>query len=155
MADLTKITLIGRLGQDPEQRFTQDGRPSLRFRMATSTRRKSREGNWEDATQWFGVSYFGRGVESLQSMLTKGSRVYVEGRLDPARIYQGQNGPAVALDVLANEVLALDSRQRDAGESGESGLEGGSERPAPPAPPRGRAAPAPVEDAGDVDDLPF
>ncbi len=154
MAGLCKVIIIGNLGRDPEKRYTQAGRALTRFSVAATTRRRDKEGNWQDHTEWFNVTAFDRQAESLADRLVKGSRVYVEGRLE-SRTYDGANGRGFAMDVVANEVILLESRQRDAeaGGFGEAAFEASTagERSGSTGPARG----APVEDAGDLEDLPF
>jgi len=152
MAGLCKVIVIGNLGRDPEKRYTQDGRPVTRFSVAATTRRRERDGEWADHTEWFSVTVFGRQAETLAERVTKGTRVYVEGRLE-SRQYETQNGgKGFSLDVIANEVIPLDARQRgevDFGGSGEF-------ESASPAPARGFAArPSGQEDTADLEDLPF
>jgi single-strand DNA-binding protein len=150
MAGLCKVIVIGNLGRDPEKRYTQDGRPVTRFSVAATTRRRERDGEWADHTEWFSVTVFGRQAETLAERITKGTRVYVEGRLE-SRQYESQNGnKGFSLDVVANEVVVLDSRQResDFGQVGEfeTATAGRSAQP--------RTA-ASQEDAADLEDLPF
>ena len=148
MAGLCKATVVGNLGRDPDKRYTQDGRPVTSFRVAATTRRRERDGEWADHTEWFGVTVFGRQAETLAERLTKGTRVYVDGRLE-SRTYEGRDGRGFSLDIIANDVLILDSRQRGEGEFSESGFEA-------PAVSRGpnRDAP-PKDDNSDLEDLPF
>jgi single-strand DNA-binding protein len=149
MAGLCKVTVIGNLGRDPEKRYTQDGRPVTRFSVAATTRRRERDGEWADHTEWFSVTVFGRQAETLAERVAKGTRVYVEGRLE-SRQYDTQNGgKGFSLDVVANEVVVLDSRQRGDGEFGTGELE--TAAPARSFPSR----PAAQEDAADLEDLPF
>jgi single-strand DNA-binding protein len=150
MAGLCKVIVIGNLGRDPEKRYTQDGRPVTRFSVAATTRRRERDGEWADHTEWFSVTVFGRQAETLAERVSKGNRVYVEGRLE-SRQYETQNGgKGFSLDVVANEVVVLENRPRGEGEfSGPGDFE-----PAAPArsfAPRG----APQEEAADLEDLPF
>ena len=148
MAGLCKVTVVGNLGRDPDKRYTQDGRPVTSFRVAATTRRRERDGEWSDHTEWFGVTVFGRQAETLAERLTKGTRVYVDGRLE-SRTYEGRDGRGFSMDIIANDVLILDSRQRGEGEFGDSGFEA-------PAVGRGpnRGAPQP-DDNSDLEDLPF
>jgi single-strand DNA-binding protein len=150
MAGLCKVILIGNLGRDPEKRYTQDGRPVTRFTLAATTRRRDREGEWADHTEWFSVTVFGRQAETLAERIAKGTRVYVEGRLE-SRQYETQNGnKGFSMDVIANEVVALESRPRGEGE-----FVGGELESTAPAgrsfQPRQQAQ----EDAADLEDLPF
>jgi single-strand DNA-binding protein len=147
MAGLCKVIVVGNLGRDPEKRYTQDGRPITRFSVAATTRRKGREGEWEDHTEWFNVTVFSRQAETLAERLTKGTRVYVEGRLE-SRQYETQSGAkGFAMDIVANEVLSLDPRQR----TDEFGGEFEPAAAARPQTPRSQ----PMEDAADLEDLPF
>jgi single-strand DNA-binding protein len=149
MAGLCKVIVIGNLGRDPEKRYTQDGRPVTRFSVAATTRRRERDGEWADHTEWFSVTVFGRQAETLAERVTKGTRVYVEGRLE-SRQYETQNGTkGFSLDVVANEVIPLDTRQRDGDLAGAGEFES-----AAPARSFGTGA-APQEDAADLEDLPF
>jgi single-strand DNA-binding protein len=149
MAGLCKVILVGNLGRDPEKRYTQDGRPVTRFSLAATTRRRERDGEWADHTEWFGVTVFGRQAETIAERVTKGTRVYVEGRLESRQYETSNGGKGFALDVIANEVLVLDARQRD-------GDLGGGEYSEAAAPARAeqQRRPAP-DDATDLEDLPF
>jgi single-strand DNA-binding protein len=150
MAGLCKAIVVGNLGRDPDKRYTQDGRPVTSFRVAATTRKRERDGEWQDHTEWFGVTVFGRQAETLAERLTKGSRVFVEGRLE-TRTYDGRDGRAFALDIVASDVLILDSRQRAEGEG--YGSETGFETQGAP---RGVGRPQPQhDDGGDLEDLPF
>ena len=152
MAGLCKVIVIGNLGRDPEKRYTQDGRPVTRFSVAATTRRRERDGEWADHTEWFSVTVFGRQAETLAERVAKGTRVYVEGRLE-SRQYDTQNGgKGFSLDVVANEVVPLDTRPR--GESGDFGGEFDSAAPARSFS-SNQPRPAAQDDAADLEDLPF
>jgi single-strand DNA-binding protein len=148
MAGLCKATVVGNLGRDPDKRYTQDGRPVTSFRVAATTRRRERDGEWSDHTEWFGVTVFGRQAETLAERLTKGTRVYVDGRLE-SRTYEGRDGRGFSMDIIANDVLILESRQRGEGELGESGFE------APAVSRSSSRGGPPQDDNGDLEDLPF
>lgn len=156
MAGLCKATIVGNLGRDPEKRYTQDGRAVTRFSVAATTRRKDREGNWTDFTQWFNVTVFGRPAETLAERLAKGGRVYVEGRLE-SREYEREGGKGFAMDIIASEVIPLDSRPRD-GDTGPADF--ADDVPAADAPRAAGAARAgtgraPADEPADLEDLPF
>src|SRR4051794_34429339 len=149
MAGLCKAIVVGNLGRDPEKRYTQDGRPVTRFSVAATTRRRERDGEWADHTEWFSVTVFGRQAETLSERVTKGTRIYVEGRLESRQYDTSNGGKGFSLDVVANEVVVLDSRQRGEGEFGSGEFETA-------APARNvQARPAAQEDAADLEDLPF
>lgn len=75
------VTGSGRLGADPELRFTKNGTPVMSFRIATSSFIKSPTGGQESEPTWVSVSLYGYQAEQLSGMITKGSRVYVSGEL--------------------------------------------------------------------------
>ncbi len=161
---MLKATLIGNLGNDPDMRYSANGAPFIRFNVASNFRTRTPEGEWQDKTEWVRVTVTGSRAETLAQYLRKGSRVYVEGRLE-ARPWTDQQGQVRAgLEVLANEVQFMSSRADDEARGGggggsddyreprPSGGGGGASRPRP-APQQTR--PAPDDDGGDLDDLPF
>jgi single-strand DNA-binding protein len=168
---MLKATLIGNLGNDPDMRYSASGSPLLRFNVASNYRTRTPEGEYQDKTEWVRVTVTGTRAESLSQYLKKGSRVYVEGRLEarPWTDQQGQIRPG--LEVLANEVQFMSSRAEDEQRGGGGGSFGGGggdygDRPAPrersssPAPTRPAPAPrAPESDSmdsgDDLEDLPF
>jgi len=108
MASLNKIMLIGNVGSDPEMRYTPNGKAVTSFRMATNYRYVGPDGERREETEWFRVSVWGRQAESCNQFLSKGKRVYVEGRLH-SRSWEGQDGQMrTSLEVSANRVIFLD-----------------------------------------------
>ena len=108
MASLNKIMLIGNVGSDPEMRYTPNGKAVTSFRMATNYRYVGSDGERRDETEWFRVSVWGKQAESCNQFLSKGRRVYVEGRLR-SRNWEGQDGQMrTSLEVSANRVIFLD-----------------------------------------------
>ena len=88
---LNKVMIIGRLGRDPELRYTQSGSPVATLNVATDESYMDRDGNKVERTEWHRVSVFQRQAENCANFLTKGSLVYVEGSLQ-TRKWQDQNG---------------------------------------------------------------
>ena len=112
-----KIIVVGNLGRDPEMRYMGDGTAVTNFSVATSRRWTDRNGQQVDETTWFRVSVWGRQAETTNQYLAKGSKVLVEGRLqpDPAtggpRIWTRQDGGAGAsFEIRADAVRFLSSR---------------------------------------------
>ena len=123
---LNRVILIGNLGQDPELRFTQSNQGVLSLRMATTesyfdTNTKERK----EITEWHTVVVWGKRGEALNKILSKGSRIAVEGRLK-TRSWDDKNGGGkrYATDVVANNVFLLGGR----GEGGGAGGGGGGGR---------------------------
>ena len=98
---------MGNLGSDPELRYSQDGRPRAKFRIATSHARKREDGSWEEFTDWHNVVVFGPQSEHCANHLTKGSGVLVEGRLTQRSWEDDNNVKRWITEVIAREVLFL------------------------------------------------
>lgn len=90
MAGVNKVIIVGNLGRDPEVRYTQSGSAVATLRLAVSERRKDGDG-WKDHTEWISVVCFGRTAENAGQYLSKGKRVYVEGRMQ-TREYSDKDG---------------------------------------------------------------
>lgn len=104
---LNKVILIGRLGTDPEMRFTAAGRSMTTFRLAVTVQEQGPDGELRDHTEWFTVLTWGKTADSCNLWLQKGRLVYVEGRLR-SRSFQGQDGMTRHVnEVLASRVVFL------------------------------------------------
>jgi len=88
---VNKVILIGRLGKDPEMRYTSSGTAVVNFSLATNHFMKDQDGNNSDQTEWHQVVAFGRTAEVASEYLNKGKLVYIEGRLQ-TRSWDDQNG---------------------------------------------------------------
>ena len=103
-------TIFGNLGNDPELRSSASGSPFLRFNVASNYRTQTPEGEWQDRTEWVRVMVFGQRAETLNQHLRKGTRVYVEGRLE-ARPWTDRTGNVNAgLELMASDVEFMSSR---------------------------------------------
>ena len=126
MADLNRVTLIGRLTRDPELRHTASGDAVCSLRLAVNARARDESGNWGDRPNFFDVVIFGRQAENASTYLSKGRRVGVDGRLQ-WREWQAQDGTRrQAVEIVANDLTYLDSR--DGGGGGAAFAEPGGER---------------------------
>lgn len=76
-----KITVVGNLGKDPELRYTPQGNAVCNFSVATNEKRRDKGGDFQDVTTWFRITLWGKQAENASKYLTKGSPIYVEGRL--------------------------------------------------------------------------
>ncbi|MCG3140729.1 MAG: Single-stranded DNA-binding protein [Anaerolineae bacterium] len=109
---LNKVMIIGRLGRDPEMRYTPSGKPVTSFSVAVSRTYTKPEGERVEETDWFNVVAWGRLAEICSQYLTKGSLVYVEGRLE-TRSWEGDNGQKhYRTEVVAGDVNILDRKGR-------------------------------------------
>ena len=101
--------LIGNVGQDPELRYTPDGNPVANFSIAVNRKRKVGD-EYKDETEWFNIVCFSRTAENVNQYLTKGQKVYVEGRFQSSE-YVGQDGnQRKSFEVVANDVKFLNTK---------------------------------------------
>ena len=109
--ELNKVQLTGRLGADPEMRFTPQGHAVTTFRVASNRSWRSSDGEAHEDTEWFRVVAWNKLAEICSQFLVKGARVYVEGRLQ-TRQWQDQEGqPRYSTEVIANDMIMLDTRR--------------------------------------------
>jgi single-strand DNA-binding protein len=100
---VNKVILVGRLGADPQLKYTPSGRANVNFNLATNAVWKDQEGNQQEKTDWHRVSAWGKLAEIMGEWLKKGSYVYIEGRLQ-TRSYEDSNG----VKKYITEVVATD-----------------------------------------------
>ncbi|MED5501104.1 MAG: single-stranded DNA-binding protein [Pseudomonadota bacterium] len=108
---VNKVILIGNLGQDPEVRFLPSGNPVCNLRIATTDSWTDRQsGQRQERTEWHTVVLFNKLAEIAQQYVKKGSRIYIEGRLQ-TRKWQGQDGQdRYSTEIVGNDMQMLDSR---------------------------------------------
>jgi len=105
---LNKVMLIGNLGVDPEVRHTSSGVPVATFRMATSWTRSS-DGGREENTEWHNIVAWRKLAEICQQYLKKGSKVYIEGRIQTRSWDDASTGQKRYMtEIVANEMIMLD-----------------------------------------------
>ncbi|MCS2610281.1 single-stranded DNA-binding protein [Halomonas dongshanensis] len=122
---INKVILIGNLGQDPEVRFTPSGTAVANLNLATSDTWMDRQsGQRQERTEWHRIVLFNKTAEIAQQYLKKGSKVYIEGRLQ-TRKWQDQNGQdRYSTEIVANDMQMLDARGGDF-QGGGAGPQGG------------------------------
>ncbi len=132
---VNKVILVGRLGADPQLKYTPSGKANANFNIATNVTWKDQEGNKQEKTDWHRVVAWGKLAEVMGEWLKKGSYVYIEGKLQ-TRSYDDSNGVKKWItEVVANDMEML----------GRKGGETSSEEPQPE-----------IEDTGEEEsDLPF
>lgn len=144
---LNKVMLIGNLGKDPEIRYTQNGTAVATFNVATTERWKDKDGQTQETTEWHRIVAWRKLAETCGEYLHKGSKVYIEGKLQ-TRKWQDQNGnDKYTTEIVANEMKMLTPR----GGAGDEtyGAGGGSREHDYPEPPPGMMG------GGSRDDVPF
>jgi len=104
---VNKVILVGNLGNDPEIKYTQDGKCITRISVATSESWKDKDGNQQERTEWHRVKAFGRLAEIMGEYLKKGRQVYIEGQLRTEK-YTDKNGvEKYTTDIIADELQML------------------------------------------------
>lgn len=104
---LNKVILIGRLGREPELRYMPNGEAVCNFSVATSESWKDQSGQRQEKTEWHNITMYRKLAEIAGQYLTKGSQVYLEGKIQ-SRKYQGKDGiERTAYEIIANEMKML------------------------------------------------
>lgn len=158
---VNKVILVGNVGQDPETRYMPNGNAVTNLTIATSETWKDKNtGEQQEKTEWHRITFYQRLAEIVAEYVKKGSKLYVEGRLQ-TRSWEQDGIKRYATDIIANEMQMLDSRgggsQGGGGYQGQQG--GGYQQPsqtsnnAPSSAPAPQQAPAGVDSFDD--DIPF
>ena len=109
MPTLNRVQLIGRLGKDPESKFTPTGKKVAHFSLAVSNRWKDKSGETKESTEWVNIEAWGRLGEVCQEYLKKGSLVFLEGRLQTDK-YEDKGETKYYTKVVAQTLQFLDKR---------------------------------------------
>ena len=124
MASVNKVTIIGNLGRDPENRYLPSGEQVTSIAVATTDRwRDKATGEQKEATEWHRISFFGKLAEIAGQYLKKGSPVYVEGKLRTQKYTDKDGIERYQTQIIANTMQMLGSKQ-DSGNGGQSGNNG-------------------------------
>jgi len=116
---VNKAILVGRLGKDPETRFTPGGQGVCNFSLATDETFKDKNGERQKRTEWHRIVVWGKLAEICQQYLKKGTMVYVEGRIQSRSWDDKTSGQKrYSTDIVANVMRMLSSRGESAGGSG-------------------------------------
>lgn len=118
MASLNKVMLIGKLGKDPEIRYSANGTAFANFSLATDDRRKGANGEWIDTTEWHNIVMAGKLAEIAGKHLAKGAQVYVEGKLQ-TRKWQDKDGrDRYSTEVFAEKMVMLGGKRAEVAPDG-------------------------------------
>jgi single-strand DNA-binding protein len=131
MSGINKVILIGRLGANPEIRYTSGGQGVANFNLATSENWTDKGGQKQERTEWHRIVAWGKLAELANQYLQKGRQVYVEGRLQTRSWEDKEGQKRYTTEIVANTIQFLGSAGAGAGEGRSSGGGGGGEpRPA-------------------------
>jgi len=109
---VNKVILLGNVGKDPEIRSTPGGTMVATFGLATSERQKDPLGNWQDRTEWHNLVAFGRTAEIIRDYVKKGSKLYVEGRLQTRNWEDKEHAgrKVYRTEIIVNDISLLSAR---------------------------------------------
>jgi single-strand DNA-binding protein len=138
---VNKVILIGRLGKDPELKYTPGGKAVCNFSLATSERWTGQDGQKNESTTWHNIVSWGKQAEVMKEYLRKGREVYLEGRIDNRSYEDKEGNKRYISEVVVQSFQFIGNR-------------GGTEDPAGP-PAGDTGSQAPPGDSGGDDDLPF
>ena len=112
---INRVELLGTAGKDPEVKYLPNGTPVAKLSIATNDRKKSKSGEWEETTEWHNVVLWSRLAEIAGEYVKKGSRLYVEGRLQTRSWDDSKTGQKKYMtEIVGQELILLDGRSGDA-----------------------------------------
>lgn len=114
---MNKIILIGNLGRDPEMNYTPSGVAVTKFSLAVNRITKSSTGEREKETEWFNIVAWRQLAETCNTYLHKGSKVYIEGRLQQRKYTDKTGVERTVIDVIANDMEMLTPKSEQSGSS--------------------------------------
>jgi single-strand DNA-binding protein len=114
---VNKVILLGNLGKDPEVKYTPSGVPVAKFSLATNERYKDKGGEWQERTEWHNIVAWQRLAEIVGEYVKKGSKIYIEGRLQTSSWEDKQSGEKkYRTEIVASDLVLLSGRGEGGGE---------------------------------------
>ena len=151
---VNKVILLGNVGKDPEIRSTPGGTMVANFSLATSDRFQDQQGNWQDRTEWHNLVAFKRTAEIIRDYVKKGSKLYVEGKIQ-TRTWDDKEGVKhYKTEILVNDLSLLSGREEGSGGYSRSTSSSSSAASFDQRPPAGQDDVAQSAEISD-DDIPF
>ena len=129
---LNRIQLIGRLGKDPEVRYTPDGAMVTNFNLATDEQWKNKAGEKQQKTEWHKIVVFGKLAEICGQYLTKGKLIYLEGKIQTRSWDDKEGVKRYTTEVVGSNMQMLDSKsngEKSAGTAGTAPQNGSDDVP--------------------------
>jgi len=124
---VNKVILLGNVGKDPEIRSTAGGNMVANLTLATSDRQKDPQGNWQDRTEWHNLVAFQRTAEIIRDYVKKGSKLYVEGKIQTRSWDDKESGQKrYRTEIIVNDLSLLSGRGEEGGPSSGAQRSGGN-----------------------------
>ena len=140
---LNKVTLIGRLGRDPETRYLPNGDAVCNFSLATDKSWKDKNGQKQEHTEWHAITLYRRLAEIAGQYLKKGSLIYLEGKIQSRKYTDKQGTERTAYEIVCHEMKMLGGNEAHMQPAPPANKE-------PPAPPAARNAAPPSDDDSEI-----
>ena len=125
---VNKVILLGRLGQDPELRYTPNQTPVCTLNLATNERRKTADGEWKDETEWHRVITFGKTAENCNQYLQKGRQAYIEGRIKTNKWQDKEGKDRFTTEIVAATVQFIGGGKGEEGAARSPSFSGGASK---------------------------
>jgi single-strand DNA-binding protein len=116
MKSLNRMQLIGNLGKNPEVKYTPAGHAVANFTIATNERRKTKEGNWEEYTEWHNIVLWQRLAEVAGEFLKKGDKCYIEGR-NQTRSWEKDGVKHYTTEIIGSDLILLGGKPSSSGQT--------------------------------------
>jgi single-strand DNA-binding protein len=127
---VNKVILVGNLGQDPEVKYTPSGVPVGRLSLATNERFKDKNDQWQDRTEWHSVVAWQRLAEIVGEYVRKGTKLYIEGKLQTTSWQDRQSGEKkYRTEIVARDIILLGSRENGEKRAVETSNENSAPKP--------------------------
>lgn len=108
---VNKVILVGHVGKNPEQRVFASGESVTSFSLATSEKYKDKSGEWKDQTEWHNLSCFGKLSEIANKYVTKGTQVYVEGKIKTNKYTDKSGVEKYSTNIVVSSLQLLGSKE--------------------------------------------
>ena len=148
---VNKVILVGRLGRDPETRYTGAGQAVCNFSLATDESFKDRSGERQKRTEWHKIVVWGKQAEIAQQYLKKGAQIYLEGRIQSREWNDKEGQKRTSFEIVATNFRMLGSRSESVGGASHASAPAGNHEADSPAPPADDQSGPEVTD----EDIPF
>lgn len=154
---VNRVILVGRLGADPDIRYSPNGTAVAKFNLATDERTPAGDGNWEDRTEWHRIVAFGKVAERCGSFLNKGKLIYLEGSLRTNQWEDKEGVKRYTTEIVMRDFQMLGGSGADdpGRQQGQGGPAPARREGSPSQPGRSRAENLPPPPEGPDDDIPF
>ncbi|HWX56755.1 MAG TPA: single-stranded DNA-binding protein [Verrucomicrobiae bacterium] len=118
MKSVNKVIVLGNVGKDPEVKFTPNGTAVAKFSLATNERFKDKSGEFQERTEWHNIVAWQRLAEIVGEYVKKGSKIYIEGRIQTSTWEDKQSGEKkYRTEIIANDLVLLSGRGEGGGDS--------------------------------------